>query len=71
MVDIFNINDLIYKINAGTKSEHIAVQNESSYKDVLDKIRHIISQNPSVPDEGSEIFLQYKSGSTLPKFPVR
>lgn len=47
MVDIFNINDLIYKINAGTKSEHIAVQNESSYKDVLDKIRHIISQNHS------------------------
>ena len=47
MVDVFNINDLIYKINAGTKSEHTAVQKESSCKDVLDKIRHVISQNHS------------------------
>ena len=47
MVEVFNINDLIYKLNAGKKAESSDNKNASSYKDVLDKIRHIISQNHS------------------------
>lgn len=48
MVSVFNINDLIYKMNAGLSKDKTAVNGkEQTYKEVLDKIRHIISQNHS------------------------
>lgn len=46
MVEIFNINDLIYKMNSGTDSGTSA-ENSGTYKEVLDKIRHVISHNHS------------------------
>lgn len=46
MVDVFNINDLIYKMNAGTDADNSS-ENTGSYKEVLDKIRHVISHNHS------------------------
>ena len=46
MVEVFNINDLIYKVNAGTEAG-ASSENSSTYKEVLDKIRHVISQNHS------------------------
>lgn len=47
MVDVFNINDVIYKVNAGGKQNREKSDNFSTYKDVLDNIRHIISKNHS------------------------
>ena len=47
MVEVFNINDLIYKLNAGQKSENIDNRKERTYKEVLDTIRHVISTNHS------------------------
>lgn len=47
MVEVFNINDLIYKLNAGQKSENTDSRAERTYKEVLDTIRHIISTNHS------------------------
>ena len=47
MVDVFNINDLIYKLNAGQKSENKDNRRERTYKEVLDTIRHVISTNHS------------------------
>lgn len=47
MVDVFNINDLIYKLNAGQKSKNTDNRKEHSYKEVLDSIRHVISTNHS------------------------
>ena len=45
MVEIFNINDLIYKMNSGQTQAHLP--NSGTYKEVLDKIRHVISHNHS------------------------
>ncbi len=42
-MDVFNINDLIYKVNVNTTSD-TSNQQTMEYKDVLDKIRHIISK---------------------------
>ncbi len=42
-MDVFNINDLIYKVNINTTSD-TSNQQTMEYKDVLDKIRHIISK---------------------------
>ena len=39
-MDVFNINDLIYKVNVNTTSD-TSNQQTMEYKDVLDKIRHI------------------------------
>ena len=47
MVDVFNINDLIYKLNAGQKREKSESGKEHTYKEVLDTIRHVISSNHS------------------------
>ena len=50
MVEVFNVNDLIYKINAGTGDDTesgITSDNSVTYKEVLDKIRHVISHNHS------------------------
>ena len=47
MVEVFNINDLIYKLNAGQKSENVDNRKERTYKEVLDSIRHVISTNHS------------------------
>ena len=47
MVEAFNINDLIYKVNAGQKSESIDNVKGRTYKEVLDNIRHLISKNHS------------------------
>jgi pilus assembly protein CpaF len=47
MVEVFNINDLIYKLNAGQKSENNDNRKERTYKEVLDTIRHVISTNHS------------------------
>lgn len=48
MVEVFNINDLIYKVNAGsTQSQTKADSKTMEYKEVLDKIRHIISKQHS------------------------
>lgn len=47
MVDVFNINDLIYKLNAGQKRENTDNRKERTYKEVLDTIRHVISTNHS------------------------
>lgn len=43
MVDVFNINDLIYKMNVNTISD-TSNQQTMEYKEVLDKIRHVISK---------------------------
>ena len=45
MIDVFNINDLIYKmnVNMNVDSEN-SNQQTMKYKDVVDKIRHIISK---------------------------
>ena len=37
MVEAFNINDLIYKLNAGQKNERTDNRKEHTYKEVLDK----------------------------------
>ena len=47
MVEVFNINDLIYRLNAGQKSEKTDNRKERTYKEVLDTIRHVISTNHS------------------------
>lgn len=47
MVEAFNINDLIYKLNAGQKNERTDNRKEHTYKEVLDNIRHLISTNHS------------------------
>lgn len=47
MVDVFNINDLIYKLNSGQKNEKTDNHREHTYKEVLDTIRHLISANHS------------------------
>lgn len=47
MVEVFNINDLIYKLNAGQKSENTDNRKDRTYKEVLDTIRHLISTNHS------------------------
>lgn len=47
MVDVFNINDLIYKLNSGQKNEKVDNHREHTYKEVLDTIRHLISTNHS------------------------
>lgn len=47
MVEVFNINDLIYKVNAGAGAEQSTDKREFTYKEVLDKIRHTISKNHS------------------------
>ena len=46
MLDVFNINDLIYSANAGTADSR-GNRQAATYKDILDKIRHIISKNHS------------------------
>ena len=48
MIDVFNINDLIYKmnVNMNVDSEN-SNQQTMKYKDVVDKIRHIISKSVS------------------------
>ena len=46
MVEVFNINDLIYNVNAGT-IDKTGGGKDFTYKEALDKIRHIISKNHS------------------------
>lgn len=47
MVEVFNINDLIYKVNSGITTDNKARGQTRTYKEVLDTIRHIISKNHS------------------------
>ncbi len=47
MVEVFNINDLIYKVNAGVTSKANSRGKTGTYKEVLDTIRYIISKNHS------------------------
>ena len=47
MTELFNINDLIYNVNAGIGDDMGNDGKHSTYKEVLDKIRHLISQNHS------------------------
>lgn len=69
MVDVFNINDLIYKVNAD-KVTDTSNQQTMEYKDVLDKIRHIISKyhsaelvdviySPSAVDKLKNLIIRY------------
>ena len=46
MLDVFNINDLIYSANVNTEPGK-GGQQTATYKDILDRIRHIISKNHS------------------------
>lgn len=46
MSEFFNINDLIYNVNIGVNNDSHDTKN-STYKEVLDKIRHLISHNHS------------------------
>ena len=46
MAEFFNINDLIYNVNVGVKNENKDGK-FSTYKEVLDKVRHLISHNHS------------------------
>lgn len=46
MTEFFNINDLIYNVNVGVKNESKDGK-YSTYKEVLDKVRHLISHNHS------------------------
>lgn len=47
MAGIFNINDLIYKMNSVVKKENNDNGSDSEYKEILDKIRKLISENHS------------------------
>ena len=47
MKEVFNINDLIYEANAGTRRSEDTGNTGVTYKEVLDKVRHIISHNHS------------------------
>lgn len=47
MTEFFNINDLIYSVNVNAGDNDINSVKHSTYKEVLDKIRHLISKNHS------------------------
>ena len=47
MVDVFNVNDLIYEVNTGGTSSANVRGAARTYKEALDMIRHIISKNHS------------------------
>ncbi len=63
-MDVFNINDLIYKVNINTTSD-TSNQQTMEYKDVLDKIRHIISKNHSA--ELIDVIYSPSAGDKLKK----
>lgn len=67
MTEIFNINELIYQINQGTKDAE--GKTTGSYKEVLDKIRHIISKNHSA--ELIDVLYSPKAGEKLKNLIVR
>ena len=64
-MDVFNINDLIYKVNINTTSD-TSNQQTMEYKDVLDKIRHIISKNHSA--ELIDVIYSPSAGDKLKHF---
>lgn len=47
MVEIFNINDLIYKVNAGITADNSSKGKARTYKEALDTVRFEISKNHS------------------------
>ena len=67
MNEVFNINELIYQINQGTKNTEESTT--GSYKEVLDKIRHIISINHSA--ELIDVLYSPKAGEKLKNLIVR
>lgn len=67
MNEVFNINELIYQINQGTKNTEESAT--GSYKEVLDKIRHIISKNHSA--ELIDVLYSPKAGEKLKNLIVR
>lgn len=67
MNEVFNINELIYQINQGTKNTE--ENTTGSYKEVLDKIRHIISKNHSA--ELIDVLYSPKAGEKLKNLIVR
>ena len=67
-MDVFNINDLIYKVNVNTTSD-TSNQQTMEYKDVLDKIRHIISKNHSA--ELIDVIYSPSAGDKLKNLIIR
>lgn len=67
-MDVFNINDLIYKVNINTTSD-TSNQQTMEYKDVLDKIRHIISKNHSA--ELIDVIYSPSAGDKLKNLIIR
>ena len=47
MVEVFNINDLIYKVNAGITADNSSKGKARTYKEALDTVRFEISKNHS------------------------
>lgn len=70
MIDVFNINDLIYKmnVNMNVDSEN-SNQQTMKYKDVVDKIRHIISKYHSA--ELIDVIYSPSAGDTLKNLIIR
>jgi len=67
---IFNINDLIYEVNAGLTDTHRKSENKTAdYKDVLDKIRHNISKHHST--ELVDVLYSPEAGEKLKNLIVR
>lgn len=68
MIDVFNINDLVYIVNAHAEQKEDGVGG-NSYKEVLDSIRRIISQNHSSELVG--ILYSQEAGDRLKNLIVR
>ena len=70
MIDVFNINDLIYKMNVNmTVDSENSNQQTMKYKDVVDKIRHIISKYHSA--ELIDVIYSPSAGDTLKNLIIR
>lgn len=70
MVEVFNINELIYRVNAENGDNTTVAGQTTEYKDALDKIRHTISKyhsaelidviySPSAGDRLKNLIIRY------------
>ena len=69
MTEIFNINDLIYHVNAGRNVGYVKQEGTMNYGEVLDKIRHMISKNHSA--ELIDVLYSPEAGERLENLIVR
>ena len=69
MTGIFNINDLIYHVNVSRNTEHTKQDDTIDYKEVLDKIRHMISKHHSA--ELIDVLYSPEAGERLKNLIVR